>query len=63
MNFYERNHKYYKISLCVANLIIGKICENEISVPYLLSSKEISETNFACIIRFVNSATTNVNKC
>lgn len=44
-----------KISLCVADLIIEKVCENEISVPHLLSSKEISETNFACITSFVNS--------
>lgn len=40
----------------IANLIIGKFCENEKTQPYLLACKQLTETNYATIARFVNSA-------
>lgn len=45
-----------KVGRYVANLILGKLCENEKSVPHLLSSKQLEVTNYASIARFVNSS-------
>lgn len=39
----------------VENLIVGKLCENEVTKPHLLCCKELKATNHATIARFVNS--------
>ncbi|XP_020295632.1 UPF0746 protein DDB_G0281095-like [Pseudomyrmex gracilis] len=39
----------------IANLIVGKLCENEKTQPHLLVSQQLSKTNHASIARFVNS--------
>lgn len=39
----------------VANLIVGKLCEDE-STPYLLTCRQLEATNNETIVRFVNSS-------
>lgn len=40
----------------IANIMVGKLCENQETQPHLLACKELPETNHATIARFVNSA-------
>lgn len=40
----------------IANLIIGKMCEEEPTVPYLIACKQLEQTNHVTIARFVNDA-------
>lgn len=39
----------------IANLIIGKMCEDIASRPYLLACKQLDNTNYATVARFVNT--------
>lgn len=40
----------------IANLIVGKLCENENTKPHLLASKLLERTNHCTISQFVNSS-------
>ena len=40
----------------IANLVVGKLCKDQITKPYLLCFKQLEVTNHAIISRFVNSA-------